>query len=317
MKRIFSASTLLITLTAALLSVTSCIREDMDDCPRHNVRVVVKTYPEVTRAAAIDRYNIGNATIYVFDSNNKYVTAWQGGAYVPGQVYDAWFQLEPGSYHFVVWTNQGPVYTATHTVDDCNAQAPQLEDLTLYMNCPSDRTITDDLPDFHYGTLAGATVIENTQNEFTVVLTPNTYRINITVQGLPVTADRYGFSITDNNSHYTFDNDIVGGRVDFKHYRYTGFGDADELHASMTVLKLTETRTPSFDFSDETIGQSLFSDDLVGMIKRAYGKQSPQMDFRELFATVFDYDITLRYDAVLGVTVLINGWAYSNNETEL
>ena len=315
MKTFHSVSKLFLLLTGLMASAASCIRPDLSDCPRQNVRITVTTHTEASRAEN-DRYDIQNATIYVFDASGRFVTAWEGGEYIYGQPYTAELELDPGTYRFVVWTNQGESYTSTHSVSECHQSKPSLSELTYYLNCPADNTLTADLPDLHHGILQNAVVTADILNEFTVVLTPNTYTLNFTVEGLPADGNDYTFKVTDNNSHYTFDNTILGGQLEFSHLRATRFTESEELTASMKVLRLTADREPLFDFADATGGESLYANGLVTMIRRAYGSAS-RADLASVLATTFEYNITITFRANVGVNVEVNGWSYFENNTEL
>lgn len=311
MKTIYSVSKLLMLLLGMAFTVTSCLRPDLDDCPRQNVRIVVKTHTEASRAES-NTHTIENVTIYVFDQQNKFVTAWQGSAYVYGSTYVAEMNIDPGLYHFVIWTNQGETYTTTHSIEECHTQAPSLHELTLYMACPADNVITTDLPDLHHGKLSDAQVHDNTINEFTVVLRPNTYKINFTVKGITNDDSDYALNIRDNNSHYTFDNRIIDGQDDFDHLREGRFTNG-ELKASMNVLRLASDRSPWFSFTNLTTDDCLFENCLVEMITKAYSTGGRTVDFDE----TFEFDITLTFTGNLGVIVSVNGWSYTGSLTDL
>lgn len=299
-------------LLCPLFFALSCISPDRGDCPpRQNVRIVVRTITEVTRTAGGSN-EIDNVTIYVFDQQERFVTAWQGDAYTYGQVYQAYLDIDPGTYRFVVWTNHGATYSASHTLAECGAETPYFQDLTLSMACPSGNRLESDIQSLHHGSLPGATVYAGMVNEFTIVLRPNTYKINYTVKGLPADGCDYSFSVRDNNSRYTFANATLQGSDHVEHLR-TVCHTGGHLTASMKVLSLCDTRTPAFDFSNATTGQSLLSDDLVSMIKRAYASSGRSVDFN----STFEFDIVLTYEANVGVHVSVNGWGYSGNPTEL
>ncbi|MDL2230437.1 FimB/Mfa2 family fimbrial subunit [Alistipes sp. OttesenSCG-928-L06] len=311
MKRLYSVSTLFLLLAGLMLSVASCVRPDLSECPRENVRITVKTLPEASRAA-FDRYDIQNVTIYVFDEQDRFVTAWQGGSYTPYHTYQAAFTLEPGNYHFVAWTNQGKTYTTNYSLDECHTDTPRKDEMRLYMACPENYCITDDIPDLHHGELSGQIVVENTTHEYTIILIPNTYQLNFTVRGIPANTSRYSFSVRDNNSHYRFDRSILAGQPEFEHLRLRNFEDGN-LTASMKVLQLNETRSPAFAFDDLTEHEYNYANCLVSMIKKAYTANEQSVDF----STTFDFDIVITFQANSDVNIAVNGWSYVENNTEL
>ncbi|MCD7969943.1 MAG: FimB/Mfa2 family fimbrial subunit [Alistipes sp.] len=306
MRKTYTALRLLLLL-AILPAVTSCLKENDDDCfdEVSKVRIIVRTIAEETRADALGR--IDNVVIYIFDEQQRYVGSWQGDAYTYGQTYVAEFDIEPGTYHFVAWTNQGQIYDKT--IPTYGKDDPA-EALVISMKYPEDGKITDDIDDLHHGMFTDAQVIEAADNEFTVILRPNTYKLNFTVEGIPPGDDQYTFTVTDNFLQFAFDNSVIELEENTIEYiRTAGFTD-ENIYSSMTVLKIMDGRTPWFDFSDSTAGESLFGDDLVDMIKKAYAANGRTVDFER----EFEFDIKLSFRGILGVTVSVNGWKYNPNE---
>lgn len=310
MKNIHSVPKLLISLLGLALAVQSCIKEDMDDCDPNNVKIVIRTHTEPARSAA--HPEIENATLYLFDNAGTFVEATEFDRYIPGQPYVAEFQLDPGLYKFVVWTNTGQSYTTNYTIEECYGQHPSIDDMELTFNYPANGIVTEDIPDMFFGINLRAEVKPNTNHEFPITLIPDSYRLNFVVEGLTPTASEYRFEVSDNNSHYNFDNSIIGGKDEFHYLRNTRFAD-NELTASMTVLRLLDDRTPRFDFIDITNGELLYSNNLVKIIRSAYSAGGQTVDFNK----TFEFTITLRFDAQLNVSVSVDGWEYNPNETEL
>ena len=311
MKKICFRSIFITLLVGMLSSLNSCIKEDLSECP-DGVRIIVKTDTE-TYQHSPDRYNnIENVTIYVFDENNRFVTAWEGGAYTHGNVYAVTLPLEKGKYKFVAWTNQGEIYKISHSIIQCQQTKPLLSELYLYVDYPQDKYIRDIIPDLHYGDLSDIVVGNARNNEHTIILKPNTYKLNFAVQGLPVDTDQYGFQVKDNNSHYGFDNSILSGKEEFNYIRTTGFA-AGELKESLIELKLDHGRNTVFTFSNVTKNEVLYSGSLIGMINRAYTVGGQAVDFSK----IYEFDITLSFDSNMNVSISINGWDYQVQSGEL
>ncbi len=297
----------LLLIPALMLATTSCLKENVDDCLDNvsKVRIIVRTIAEETRAETVGR--IDNVIIYIFDKEERYVGSWQGDTYTYGQRYVAELDMEPGTYHFVAWTNQGTVYDKT--IPTYGKDDPA-ESLVVSLRYPHDGKITEDIDDLHHGMLTGAEVIEAADNEFTVILRPNTYKLNFTVEGIAPGDDQYTFTVQDNFLQFAFDNSVVELTENTVEYiRTTGFQDTN-LGASMTVLKIMDGRTPHFNFSNTSTGEYLYGDDLVEMIKNAYAANGHQVDFD----SEYEFDIKLSFRGMLGVTVSVNGWKYNPNE---
>ncbi len=312
MSKLYLISLLIITL-AVSTALQSCIMENMDNCPTeeaHSVKLVVKTHDDDQQSRTSGTRNIENIYIYVFDEQYRYQMVWVGGAYTYGESYEATISLDSGAYHFVVWSNQGDTYGNTLST---YASGDHADQMIVSFNSPSNGIVDYDLPDLHHGMLADAQVIPNTENEFTITIKPNTYRLNFTVEGLTPDNNEYRFSVTDNNSHYTHENTIVEGMDEFTYLRTAPFING-ELTTAMNVLQLTAERSPQFTLSDNPTGEPFYSDNLVEMIKNAYQAAGLIADFE----TIFDYDIVIRFgNSLLDVSVSVNGWGYSGNETEL
>ncbi len=304
-RKIFCVTLSLILCGLSMLTMNSCIKENTDDCPpeESSVRIVVRTIAE-TRSGSGD--GIENITIYIFDEYNRYAGQWQGGAYTYGDTYEAVINIEPGIYHFVVWSNLGTQY---HTAQETS----QADNLTITVDYPSDGIISTDVADLHHGMLTSAEVLAGTDNEFTVTIVPNTYKLNFTVEGLPATGDNYTFSVKDNYIGFLYDNTVIEQKENAIEYvRTTGFS-GEELEASMKVLKILDGRTPVFDFKNHNTGESLFTDDLVDLIKKAYSKANQTVDFN----TMFEFDIKISFHGLLDVTITVNGWSYTVNDRPL
>ncbi|MCD8262445.1 MAG: FimB/Mfa2 family fimbrial subunit [Bacteroides sp.] len=312
MSKLYLISLLILTLAVPTV-LQSCIKENLDDCPVeevHAVRLVVVTHDDEALSCTRGTQTIENVYIYVFDDEYRYYKLWSGGAYTYGQPYQADIDLDPGTYQFVVWTNQGDTYNnalATYGFDD------PADQMIVSFNYPSDGIVTYDLPDLHHGMLQDVRVVPNEENQFTITIKPDTYRLNFTVEGLTPDSNHYSFSITDNNSHYTYDNTIVEGMDEFTYLRTTTFTNG-QLSASMNVLRLTGDRSLQFSFSNILTGEILYSDNLIAMIQNAYTGAGLLADFEN----IFEYDIQIRFgSSLLDVTISVNGWGYSGNETEL
>lgn len=290
---------LMTALTALLLTGTgSCIKDDLSGCPDDRVRVQIMLDIETTRGTTAENYQIDAVQLYVFDAQGAFVTTTTGGAYTPDEDYFLYPEIEPGDYRFVVWTNVGDHYKTS-------GASASLSELQLYLDHAADACVRTDIPDLHHGILNDAEVVKNRINHFTIVLSPNTNRINVRVEGLPATADDYGFTITDDNGRYNFDNSF-GLCAVLQYIRTSNFATG-QLGTSIKVLRLTDDRTPAFAFVNDTTGEMLFADNLIDMIRRAYAVAGITVDFD----TTHTFDIVLKFDTQMRVTVSVNGWNYT------
>lgn len=311
----------------------SCVAEDLGKCtdPRGNTRLTVRVTTDIdaTRAGLGD-YEIECAHVYVFDAQGLYVTSAEGIAVSPetpasdddqddgsdesgthtraeedDTEYEFWLDLPGGDFDFVVWTNLGEHYRIHQTIEEMESDSLTMDDLELYLD-HGGQDLTDNIPHLLHGIDHGHTIIEEIDNQIEVEIRPLTYTVNLTALNLPSGNDDYAFTITDNNSHYTFEGKLVEGKDDFTHHR-TGPAPRREFNASIRTLTLSADRSPRFTFSDASTGTVMHEADLIETITRAYRAASRSVDFN----TTHIYDIVLSFDAAnMEFTVSVNGWEH-------
>jgi len=308
---------------AMVIGSASCIKDDLSDCfgyMENNVRLTVRLDVDATaRNAVSESYRIDSTHVYVFDATGRFVTSAAGGVYDPTKAYEFFFTLEGGDYHFVVWSNPGEIYKTNHAFEQSEAQELTMDDLIYYMDVSVADCLTKDIiPDLLYGTQLQE-IISNQNNLVTVDMIPDTYRVNIEVTGLPQIGDDFEFTITDNNSHYKFDNSIIPDMDDFTYMRVdnqsVSIDDPDErqLNVSFKVLRLIDGRSPGFLFTNRTDGDILYHDNLIETIRRAYEQSGQTLDFDKTHT----FDIKLTFNIDMGVSVSVNGWEYTQQSNEL
>jgi Protein of unknown function (DUF1812). len=308
------------------------MKDDLDGCvdPRGNTRILVKFNPDMYELPE-NEHQIDSVHVYVFDENDKFVTAWNGGCYdyLSGEEYEVFVNLDEGIYQFIAWTNPCDSYRFSHAFSDCQPQVTTLQQLELYLSSTTDKCYRSEIPDLHHGIYRRAAIVPNQNNLYIIYLIPDTYRINVTVKGLDVTTDSYEFNIRDNNSHYSFENAVVSGKDDIQHIRNSRF-NGNQIDASMRILPLTNyhrlpsswiqdqtrlanDRSPQFSFTNTTADEVHYSEDLVKMIRTAYENGGQAVDFTK----TYEFDIVLTFDVNMNVTITVNGWSYHYNPTEL
>jgi hypothetical protein len=290
----------------AILVVSSCntIKEGATNCP---TRLIVQTNADANvnyYPATFDRYNIDSITVFVFDQNNKFVTLWGGGAYTSGQDYVVPFELDPGQYKFVAVTNQGGLYKTNYSSADIKQRS--LDEVTMMLNLPASKDITTDIADLHLGTLNGIEVAKSiSSSTYTIVIYPQTYKVNYTILGLPNTAE-YKIDVTQQNFSRKLDNSMTTLADTFHYLRTPAAAGTNKMQTSMTMLNLSADKVMPLNFSCVTNGKDYYSGDLIDMIKKVYSVSGAAVNFN----TTFEFDITLSFTANILVAVTVNGWTY-------
>ena len=306
----------ILVAVAMAAGLASCIKDDLYGCvdSRGNVCLTVRLDVAATARSSSnpESYQIDSTHVYVFDAGNKFVASAVGGVYNPAEEYEFFFTLKSGDYHFVVWTNPGEIYKTNYTFSECEAQGLIIDQLIYYMDVSAEGCLTQGIPDLLYGTQSQK-IISNQNNIVSVEMIQNTYHINVEAVGLPQTDDDFEFTITDNNSHYKFDNTIIPEMDDFTHIRI-GKQENDTINVSFNVLGLeTERYTPRLMLCNKITSEELFEEGLIETIRSAYEQSGQELDFNKIHT----FDIKLFFSTNMDVSVSVNGWEYNRQSGQL
>lgn len=316
-KRIYYIDTAVLVV-CMLLSVTSCIKEDLSEClpltnPLRLVLAFEKESDEVSSSyAAVDQ----RATLHIFDAENKLIAMQTLDDPEFGQEYTIDTDLPSGTYNFVVWYNHEQPYFSSPAFENYPEQKPDKYEGKLYLQLPTSGIVDFALPRLLHGKIDNKTISPD-ERLITIPMIQNTNNIILTVTGLERTGHRYLFDIADNNGAYDYDNDYASFDV-FHYTSETAFAtNAEELTASMTVLKLSDGRNPRLTFTDKTSGTTLYPSfsgqetNLVNLIKSAY--QGHPFSFERKHT----YRVTISFDMNMTATVMVDGWNVNESGNEL
>ncbi len=298
-------------LVLCLLSVISCIREDLSPCSSglNNLQFVF-TYDGMREIQYGELYQ---ADIYVFDQNDRFVARQEIINPLFGHIYTVDFNLEAGDYSFVAWFNR----IAPFSTSELGTTRSAKREAELFLDLPADRCVNTILPTQLYGSQEVETHRDKEPPFITIPMTENTNRINLTVNGLHKTDHLYTYSITDTNGSYYFDNSFAPCEM-FQYTTTAHFSEGNALTSSLTVLRLAENRHPKLAVRDTTTGELIYPhhhgqiDDLIEMILTAYAN-GPQVDFHQTHV----YDIVISFGVDMAVSITVNGWKLSIDEREL
>jgi hypothetical protein len=290
---------------------SSCIKEDLTDCPLP-LQVVFSYEDDGTGLNAITQNDLKEATLFVFDENENLVTSWSVSNPILGSIYQPDIELVPKKYHFVVWFNLSYPYSYTPNLSG----NPTEDEMAFHLDIPAIRRIdeseTFSLPVSLYGYQEDV-IKEARVNTVTIPLVQNSNVINLTVSGLTPTTDDYRFSIKDNNANYNFDNEIIACD-DFDYTQVVSFSPASNtLNASLTVMKLAaDHRHPVIAI--EQAGETLFpkreldKNNLIDLILARY----PDNDFNKRHV----YNIEIVFTTDMSVSIIVDGWNVVTNGSD-
>lgn len=315
MKRLYNITYSLLAATL-LLSTQSCIKEDMSDCPS-DIRVYFN-YVEGSYASAKEGINpsdVSQINLYVFNADGKFLSEHVDPA--PKMSKDYFITvpgLETGSYQFIAW---GGLDSELYNLSEPLVPGQTLlSDVQLHLQSIQNDTIKAALaPLFHAAHRKGVIdVKKGISVKDTLNLTQDTYKINVTVDGIKANGDNYLLSVEDNNGRYRFDNSIAS-QTKFNYISpCTEINNGAKLTSSVTVLRLLENRSPILRVFNETKGTIAFEKNLVELLM-LINTVGGKIDFSYMHE--FDIELIARNGVELSFDVIINGWRVIENGSGL
>ena len=305
------------TLVVSVLMLSSCLKEDMSDCPEQ-----IRVYFDITTSDEADDINpddIDRMNLYVFNNKGFYLGEYRD-EYIAG-FDDNYFidcsDLLPGKYHFIAWAGKDEQSYSTIPVPFVKGKTKLDEALLILQH--SDGIVANKIHHLFHSELP-VTVTNEKVQRFDMPLIQHTNTINIRTEGLPANAFSYTFEIADNNCKYLFDRSFVTCQENFKYVADCTKDDTNQLFSTLNVMRLaTDRHTPQLRVYNKTNGATLYpvdgqSGDLIRLIKRAYRNND--------FDATHTYDIVFRFEdngdpSNSNVTILINGWEVREQEGSL
>ena len=135
--------TAVLVIISTLLAFSSCIKEDLSECPPRSasvkVRFAINTEDDETglsNAGVIEK-----ATLYIFDRNNRFVAMSSRNDIVVSREYELDIDLAPDIYNFVVWVGEKAPYYTLPAFADFPAVKPGKEESTMNLDIPANRIV--------------------------------------------------------------------------------------------------------------------------------------------------------------------------------
>ena len=286
-----------------LLSLSSCIKEDISSCPPDPQGFqVLFSYLDEGGNDPVHPDELQKASLFVFNEREQCVAFWELNQPQLNTLYRPDIKLMPGNYYFVVWFNLLSPYIIP-SIQELIAGKTVRSNEKLFLEIPENRIVNEQeihLPLSLYGDRDEG--IRGTESTVTIPVSQNTNKINISVNGLSPDAHTYRFTIEDDNGIYTFNNLFASCQL-FSYVKDATYS-SNQLQASLTVLRLAADRpNPVLKIEDVTTGEILFpnqegiTNNLIQLIQLIY----PDNDFNKRH--VYTLDIMF-----VGSDIWINGW---------
>lgn len=302
-----------------LLSLASCINDDLSDCPppfsevESRIRFTYVPYSEVTNEG-FDARELEHITVFAFDSQGRFVTSVTDDAPRLGETdYSLALSLLPGRYDFYAWGNIRDCYTYTNT--DLIPGETTIETLGVNYTRPADDTVRVAPHPFFFASrtqvdIAGPspTRSEVHYQEIVLPMVKNTYDVHIRLTGLTPN-HHLAAVVTDNNSSYKFDNGFIN--TDYlNYYKVLGWQANIQKHAGLlTTLRLERNRSPLFKLYNRETGKALYYEDLIDLLLASEDVSGKRIDFSRQH--IFTIDLIFSEGDETGkmkVCILVNDW---------
>ena len=316
---------------------SSCERiyDDLEPCPHGVLLRFVYDY-NMLYANAFPS-SVDCLTLYIYDEKGNYVdTKVVTGSELQDENYRMKLDLKGGKYHFVAYGGlacEQSTFSLFHEPSDGSVRT----DLRTMMDisrptasAPSERR----LHDMFWGELELAAA--DFYSEGTVKMMKNTNNIRIVLQqlnGKPVHADDFDFSITDDNTLFGPDNDLIAnGTVTYQPWALgeavaglsaDGGNEGEPVvvaYAEFSTSRLMTKNTPRLVISRKADGKTVVDIPLIDYLLLLKSELHAQMKPQEFLDRESTWSMVFFLGSDMGwvrTYIKINDWIVRINETEM
>ena len=255
---------IVLTALVGMALGSSCIKEDLSNCPptQREVHTLKLTFVPNNMDITPTQADLKMAVVYLFDSTGKQIATWTKQNPVLNTRYDTGLTLDENTYRMVAWINPDAPYTITPAYTPTPEKPASRSDLTdgrVTLNIPQGGNVTDPLPMLFYG--SAEQLLASTQDiNVDIPLTLDTYRVNVTLKGIPQDGSTYRIQISDTNGSYDFNNNFIEtpGFNYLNSATVGAGGGTGDLVLSLNTLRLDKGRAPMISIVNTTTGRTVF-----------------------------------------------------------
>lgn len=302
------------TLTALTLGMIalwcSCTKEDLSGCPSDEQLLSIgfeNVKPNYENE--VDRMDV-----FIFGADGILCKVLSKSGILLQEDFTIQTQLSPGDYRLVSWSDLGGHYKTSP--ETFVPGITTFDEATAIIDMTEGSIIHYDLHTSLFGTAqisVGGVQMRSDENLVKIPLQQNSYRINLTVEGV---YDHHNYTVTiaDDNGSYNFDNRFVPCQA-LQYTKGPILSVGGAFATSLTTLRLERNRSPQFTITDHTTAEVLLSKNLIALILAIEESAGVTIDF----STDHEFDINIKYDqSTLSATITVNGWEVSlGNQEEL
>ena len=318
-----------------LVSLSSCekIYDDLEACP-HGVSLRFVYDYNMAYANAFPQ-KVDCLTLYVYDIEDHYVATHvvTADSLLKDEGWRMQLELPEGSYHFVAYGGLACDESSFSLMQE-PVVSSRFEDLRAGMDADclsSEDSCRRNLHGFYWGHLQLETA--DLYREGTVKMMKNTNNIRIVLQDVnseqPVYGEDFTFSITDDNTLFGENNDLIAnGNVTYVPWAqgntFIGMDNAGRevvgAYAELSVSRLMTKNSPVLLIRSKETGENVIDIPLLNylMLYRSdlYAKMEMQefLDRQSEWSMLFLLDSEKRW---VQTYIKINDWTVRLNETAL
>lgn len=307
----YKSITIIILIGCMLLSLTSCVGDDLSDCPtveRLRIRFINGLSED---AKPIQYFNVSKlADVFIFDSQGVFYRRLSDTDVIFTPDYVMETTLPAGTYTFISWLNLQSCYE-TEPVD-FQINETSLNDALLHFRPNADVVETNPHLLF-YGSQEEVTITGDYQ-EIEIPMIPDNYQVNFKVTGPLWVGINYQFNIQASNGSYNFDNSFAPSR-EFDYRNIVSPNENSTLYSEHTLMRLSRERNPMFTLINLYTGDCIYQHNLVALILKLEEARGKNVDFSRDY--IFDIELDLKGDTEttnMEASVTINGWRLWDEE---
>ncbi len=314
----------LLAIVLSMLVLHACegaIYDTNEDCTV-NYRVKFK-YDYNMKFADAFAHEVEAVTLYLIDEEGN--VAWQKTERgdilaVPGYAMDV--DVAPGTYDLLVWagtTDKGSFDIPETLIAQeltCTLKRERAADGSAYVDKDLDRLFHGYLADQTFSPKYGT-------YEYTVPLVKNTNVVRVVLQqlsGEPVPADKFQFTITDDNGVMAWDNTVLSDEPITYNAWSVEMGEAEIDYnrsvfsatvAELTVARLMADHHPRLTVTNKEKNEVVFSIPLKDYCLLVKGQHNKTMSDQEYLDRQDEYNMTFFLDEGyrwLDAFIYINSW---------
>lgn len=310
-------------LTVFILLLQSCTKEDRIPCKSE--LLLRFRYTLNNQNVNLFGTQVKRITVYVFDSNGKYVDSFTDSGSQLTNDYVMHIPLAVGKYNIVVYGGDFTTYSAGELsnlnvlnqtlrkgVTDINDFRTELKNISGTDNFLYPASVPDDL---YSGMAANVAAVYDNHTITDVDLIKNTKKITVKISGTSNIDAPLEVYIIAQNGRYGYDNNIDAGGGTFKYSPVNTLTQPDFTQAELKILRLMLGQSPMLVVRNSFTHEIIYNENMISQILSTK-KYISQEDLDRENEFVFEIKIDSKGSDV-GISVFINGWKINNINPDL